>query len=156
VDSFYFSGRSVLELFHALRVRSKFREDFELINRLGRGNYGDVFAVCNKQTGYNYAAKRISLTFDNVEELRMTLNESSILKSLTGHPNIVHCHDAWLEMEYDPEHPESDEDEQEPLKFYVLMDFCYQSLNQWIQEVRSKPDNVLVLSILKQLADGLQ
>ncbi len=78
---------------------------------------------------------------------------SRIIKSI-NHENIIRCMDAWLEMHYDPRAP--DKCEQEPLKFYVLMDFCYQSLNEWIIEVRKKPELKDMVLILKHTLAGLR
>ncbi len=46
------------------------------MHRLGGGNFGDVYAVTCRQTGIQYAVKRISLNLDCFEEMRMTLTES--------------------------------------------------------------------------------
>jgi serine/threonine protein kinase len=145
---------SVLELFEALRNQSKLKTEFNLLHELGRGNFGEVFAVSRQSDQRVYAAKKISLTINCVEEIKMTLNESMLLKRLS-HRNVVQCHDAWLEMEYDPD-PEVYEDDQEPLKFYVLMDYCVQSLSEWIQEIKVKPDEQTALNILNQIVDGTE
>lgn len=86
----------------------------------------------------------------------MTLMESSVLRSLQ-HENIVQCFDAWLEMQYNPNCPEDEVEEQEPLKFYVLMDMCYMSLRQWIQKLpEDKPTFDEVVLIVKHLISGLR
>jgi len=148
--------RSVLELFNALRTRSKLRTEFRMMHRLGRGNFGEVFAVSHVRTGIIYAAKKISLTIDGVEEIKMTLSESMLLKKL-NHENVIRCHDAWLEMEYDPTARNVEEDDdQEPLKFYVLMDHCVQSLSDWVQELTTNPDEATSLNIMKQIVSGVE
>lgn len=136
-----------------LRTRSRITEEFKIGDRLGGGNFGDVYEVTSRQSNIKYAAKRISLSINCFEEMRMTLNESRILKSL-NHENVIQCSDSWLELKYDPRHP--NESEAEPLKFYVLMEFCYQSFSEWITEVREKPTLKLMILILKQLLGAVR
>lgn len=85
--------------------------------------------------------------------------ESKILKRLRGHRNIVDICDYWLEIEPGSEIScDEDEDEEGPLKFYIQLEYCSPSLADWIVDNhnrRVRPEREQVLSIAKQLFDGL-
>lgn len=112
--------------------------------------------MTSRQSGTRYAAKRISLGLDCFEEMKMTLNESRILRNI-NHENIIQCVDAWLEC--DPNRaagPSSSAESEEPLQFYVLLEFCSQSLSEWIIDVRKKPEPAEMSLIMKQTLAGVR
>jgi hypothetical protein len=80
--------------------RSRYREEFDELERLGRGGFGSVWKVRNKLDGCVYAIKRIRFHFRGAM-VGCTLNrklhrEVKTLAQL-DHPNIVRYHIAWIE-----------------------------------------------------------
>jgi NIMA (never in mitosis gene a)-related kinase 1/4/5 len=63
---------------------------------IGRGNFGVATLVCEKSSGKNYIAKKISLGSLSDYELKCCQLESRLLESL-DHPNIVRYKDTFLE-----------------------------------------------------------
>ena len=80
--------------------------DFEILNELGKGNFGKVFKVNSKKNNKIYAMKMV-----DIEELknlpkpepgkvsnayRLALNESKFLR-LLSHPNIIKYYNSFQE-----------------------------------------------------------
>lgn len=156
------SNRSVPEIFSTLRATSKFQSQFDITANLGAGRYGMVYQVARK--GFPkpaFAIKSISVTFeslkDDLDDIRMALNESNILKVLNGnngHKNIVKMYDYWVELENGSSREHCDG----PFKFYIQMEFCSRSLNDWkIQncEQRYVPETSQVINMATQIFDAL-
>ena len=83
--------------------------DFEILNELGKGNFGKVFKVNSKKNNKIYAMKMV-----DIEELknlpkpepgkvsnayRLALNESKFLR-LLSHPNIIKYYNSFQEGDY--------------------------------------------------------
>ncbi len=63
-------------------------EKYEQMQRIGKGSYGDVFLVKDKEKNRHYVMKNIILSSLTEKEKQEALNESKILSSLK-HPNII-------------------------------------------------------------------
>ncbi|RKP19124.1 kinase-like protein [Rozella allomycis CSF55] len=75
---------------------SRFKSDFDEIELLGRGGFGEVVKVRNKLDGRYYAVKRIKLSSGDGELNKKILREVSSLSRL-HHEHVVRYYQAWLE-----------------------------------------------------------
>ncbi|POW06187.1 hypothetical protein PSTT_09072 [Puccinia striiformis] len=74
---------------------SRYRNDFEEVEFLGKGGFGEVLKARNKLDNRFYAIKKISLPMDPREETKI-LREVTILSRMS-HPHIVRYHACWIE-----------------------------------------------------------
>lgn len=79
---------------------SRYENDFEELELLGKGAYGAVFKARNRLDGRDYAIKkiRLSASADNDEK---TLREITALSRLS-HQNIVRYVTCWIQVQDDP------------------------------------------------------
>lgn len=93
---------------------SRLETEFELINYIGRGAYGDVLKVRNNLDNRLYAIKRIPLSSKNKQLFRKMTREVELLSRL-NHENVVRYFNSWIETQTTPipelEGSENDEDE---------------------------------------------
>lgn len=75
---------------------SRYRSDFEEIEFLGRGAFGEVIKVKNKIDSRYYAIKRIRLDPSNIEYNKKIFREVTTLSRL-HHDRIVRYYQAWIE-----------------------------------------------------------
>lgn len=149
-----------------LRTSSRFNSRFNVIEPLAKGGFGEVFHVT--ENNKPFAVKRVSVspTDDNdgdsmrLDEVKMAINESKILKLLKGHPNIVEVHNYWLEIEQTAETfgNSGDEYDDGPLKFYIQLEFCDQSLDCWKDNNYKRgvvPENSQIVNMAKQIFSGV-
>lgn len=85
---------------------SRFEQDFECIELLGRGAFGDVWRCRHRLDGQEYAVKRVRCRSDMDVEQHV-LREARVNASIS-HPNIVRYHTAWVETHTDAPHRPSD------------------------------------------------
>lgn len=74
---------------------SRFQEDFELVQRLGKGGFGVVFEVKNKLDDCKYAIKRVVLP--NKQESKDRVMREVKTLAHCEHHNIVRYFHAWTE-----------------------------------------------------------
>lgn len=161
-----FTSRSVPDIFAMLRSSSRFNSRFNVIEPLAKGGFGEVFLVT--ENNKHFAVKRVSVspTDDNdgdsmrLDEVKMAINESKILKLLKGHPNIVEVHNYWLEIEPTSETFSNNGDEYDdgPLKFYIQLEFCGQSLDCWKDSNYQRgvvPENNQIVNMARQIFNGV-
>lgn len=80
-----------------LRAPSRYRDDFEVREQLGRGGFGFVYKARNRLDGLLYAIKVIPIAgSDTSARTRKILREVMTLSRL-HHENIVRYFQAWLE-----------------------------------------------------------
>lgn len=77
---------------------SRYKTDFEEIEFLGKGGFGEVVKARNKLDGRLYAVKRIRLDPRDTEDLRKILREVQTLSSL-HHQYVVRYYATWFEDE---------------------------------------------------------
>lgn len=74
---------------------SRFQNEFDLLQCLGKGGFGVVFEVKNKLDEGNYAVKRIALP-RNVQSRERVMREVKTLANC-DHQNIVRYFHSWVE-----------------------------------------------------------
>ncbi|CAH7272257.1 eukaryotic translation initiation factor 2-alpha kinase 1 [Phodopus roborovskii] len=78
---------------------SRYLNEFEELDILGKGGYGSVYKVRNKLDGQHYAIKKILIKSKSEIDYMKVLREVKVLAGLQ-HPNIVGYHTAWMEHIY--------------------------------------------------------
>jgi len=99
---------------------SRHRTDYEILQEIGRGGYGQVWKVRNKVDGHIYAMKRVS------DFSKSTLREVEVLSSI-HHENVVRYYGSWVEK---GEAPDAEGDGEG-------------SENPWTSETSLEEDNVV-------------
>lgn len=77
-------------------VPSRLLSEFETLQFLGSGGFGDVLKVRNKLDGNIYAIKRILLDAKSRQLNKKITREVKLLSRL-NHENIVRYYNSWLE-----------------------------------------------------------
>nr|CAB3241542.1 eukaryotic translation initiation factor 2-alpha kinase 4 [Phallusia mammillata] len=75
---------------------SRLHSEFEELDWLGKGGYGDVVKVRNKLDGRNYAIKRIHLNPHRSQFNKKITREVKLLSRL-NHENVVRYYNSWIE-----------------------------------------------------------
>lgn len=78
-------------------VQSRLENEFEFIQFLGRGAYGDVLKVRNILDNRQYAIKRIPLTARSKQLYKKIRREVELLSRL-NHENVVRYYNSWIEV----------------------------------------------------------
>ncbi|VEN50558.1 unnamed protein product, partial [Callosobruchus maculatus] len=76
--------------------QSRINNEFEFLQHLGKGAYGDVIKVRNKLDGGYYAIKRIQLNPKNKSLNKKIVREVKLLSRL-NHENVVRYYNSWIE-----------------------------------------------------------
>ena len=71
-------------------------DEWELVESIGEGTYGEVYKARNKITREIAAAKVIDSIHEKIEEV---LPELDILKKYSTHPNIAGFHGAFINVD---------------------------------------------------------
>ncbi|KAI8975061.1 hypothetical protein BDF20DRAFT_988622 [Mycotypha africana] len=79
-------------------ITSRYKNDFEEIEFLGKGGFGEVIKVRNRLDGRLYAIKKVRLDPRDSEDLRKILREVHSLSSL-HHQYVVRYFATWFEDE---------------------------------------------------------
>ena len=85
---------SRIEMTH---IPSRLLSEFETLQFLGSGGFGDVLKVRNKLDGNIYAIKRILLDAKSRQLNKKITREVKLLSRL-NHENIVRYYNSWLEI----------------------------------------------------------
>uniref|UniRef100_A0A2K5EQX4 Interferon-induced, double-stranded RNA-activated protein kinase n=1 Tax=Aotus nancymaae TaxID=37293 RepID=A0A2K5EQX4_AOTNA len=141
----------------------RFAMDFEEIELIGSGAFGQVFKAKHRIDRKTYVIKRVKYNSNKVEREVKALAE-------LDHVNIVHYKGCWDGFDYDPENsnydPESNDYDPENSKnnsrsttkcLFIQMEFCDKgTLEQWIDDRRGKElDKVLSLEFFEQITTGV-
>lgn len=76
--------------------RSRLQNEFEVLQWLGQGAYGDVLKVKNILDNRQYAIKRIPLTSKSRQIFKKMTREVELLSRL-NHENVVRYFNSWIE-----------------------------------------------------------
>ncbi|KAI8390963.1 kinase-like domain-containing protein [Radiomyces spectabilis] len=119
---------------------SRYKADFEEIEFLGKGGFGEVVKARNKLDGRLYAIKKIRLDPRDSEDIRKILREVQTLSSL-HHQYVVRYYTTWFEDEdgtgwkdsddddYSEDESESDYDEEDEDVSVLQKRFDFLSMN---------------------------
>ncbi|XP_065212792.1 eIF-2-alpha kinase GCN2 isoform X2 [Planococcus citri] len=77
-------------------LNSRLIREFEILNFVGKGAFGDVLKVRNKLDDCLYAIKRIQLKLKNKQMNKKITREVKLLSRL-NHENVVRYYNSWLE-----------------------------------------------------------
>ncbi|KAF7284929.1 hypothetical protein GWI33_017408 [Rhynchophorus ferrugineus] len=76
--------------------QSRISNEFEILEHLGQGAFGDVLKARNKLDGGYYAIKRIMLDPKNKNLKNKIIREVTLLSRL-NHENVVRYYNSWIE-----------------------------------------------------------
>ncbi|CAH1116543.1 unnamed protein product [Phaedon cochleariae] len=79
-----------------LNGQSRVNNEFEFLQHLGKGAFGDVMKARNKLDGGYYAIKRIQLNPKNKALNKKIVREVKLLSRL-NHENVVRYYNSWIE-----------------------------------------------------------
>merc|ERR1711904_37089 len=91
---------------------SRYKDDFEERECLGRGGFGSGWCARNRVDGRLYAIKKVMLPKSSApdEASHWMLHEVQAMATLECHPNIVRYHGSWLDEDEADSGEESDEE----------------------------------------------
>ncbi|XP_063762435.1 mitogen-activated protein kinase kinase kinase kinase 5-like isoform X3 [Eleginops maclovinus] len=112
------------------------QEDFEMLQRVGGGTYGEVYKARNKQNGEMAAIKVIKMEPD--DDFSIIQQEIVIVKSCK-HPNIVAYHGSYIRTN----------------KLWICMEFCGGGSLQDIYHVTGPLSEPQIAYICREMLQGL-
>lgn len=151
-------------------IPSRYQQDFEELETIGRGGFGIVVKARNKLDGRYYAIKKIKIDGSNQALTTKMLREVTTLSRL-HHQYIVRYYQAWIERadftsmaveEDDSESAEYDdeEDEEEEMDDEELDDIedlsgslATNESEDWFEPSKSSASNLMVGSSPDRLGD---
>lgn len=130
---------------------ARFKNDFEDIEEIGSGGFGQVFKARHRIDGKMYAIKRVKYNSNRKAE-----REVQALAEL-NHVNIVQYRVCWEGEDYDPEQSRSRPSRCKTRCLFIQMEFCDKgTLEQWMEKrSRSKVDKALTLELYEQIVTGV-
>ncbi|XP_071485628.1 eIF-2-alpha kinase GCN2-like [Diadema antillarum] len=87
---------------------SRLQSEFEFLDFLGKGGFGNVIKVRNKLDGNLYAIKKILLN-PKSRELNKKITREVKLLSRLNHENVVRYYNSWIEVAEEPPSTDSNE-----------------------------------------------
>ncbi|CAH6779628.1 Eif2ak2 [Phodopus roborovskii] len=134
-----------------------FNEDFEDIEEIGSGGFGQVFKAKHRIDGKTYAIKRVKYNYKNKHNTEKEVREVKAL-ALLSHVNIVQYHSCWLGQDYDPEYSmDNDARRSNTQCLFIQMEFCDKgTLEQWMTNCKQrKTEDDLFLELSEQITTGV-
>ncbi|OUM65729.1 hypothetical protein PIROE2DRAFT_29232, partial [Piromyces sp. E2] len=153
----------------------RYQNEYDEIETLGKGGFGQVYKARNRLDGQLYAIKKIKLQSkpkEFTEDLRI-VREVKTFARISNHPNIVRYHASWIEVEEkkskkkDRDNFDSDDSskKQNNLMLYLIiqMELCSgQTLETWIRERNQLTekkeihvDRKVIFKIFKQIVQAI-
>ncbi|GMT17987.1 hypothetical protein PFISCL1PPCAC_9284, partial [Pristionchus fissidentatus] len=118
----------------------RFEEEFENLQVLGEGSYGEVYAVKNYLDERHYAVKKITLSQN---EQKKMLKEVLALANFE-HPNIVRYYASWTEKIHFNSY------------LFIQMQKCDNSLAKWLSDNQNLPrDHQRIRVIFKEIVEAV-
>ncbi|ORX81153.1 hypothetical protein BCR32DRAFT_182287, partial [Anaeromyces robustus] len=126
----------------------RYQNEYDEIEALGKGGFGQVYKARNRLDGQLYAIKKIKL---QNEDLRI-VREVKTFARISNHPNIVRYHASWIEK-------------QNNLRLFLIiqMELCSgETLETWIRkrnQLTEKKeihiDRKVIFKIFKQIVQAI-
>ena len=117
--------------------------NYEIKEELGKGGFGSVYKVINKNDNKIYAIKRVSIKGLNQKDLDFIKNEANILSSIENE-NIVKYYESFYENDF----------------FNIVMEYCeFGDLRKIINEFKAKGQffsKIEIYYFLKNIFLGLK
>lgn len=102
---------------HSNPHSSRLQTEFEIMEFIGKGAYGDVISVRNKLDNREYAIKKIPIT-KNTKHLEKKMTREVELLSRLNHENVVRYFNSWIELTLvDPKSLKENEDSESDNKW---------------------------------------
>eukprot|EP00294_Goniomonas_avonlea_P007754 CAMPEP_0114541278 /NCGR_PEP_ID=MMETSP0114-20121206/1221_1 /TAXON_ID=31324 /ORGANISM="Goniomonas sp, Strain m" /LENGTH=1701 /DNA_ID=CAMNT_0001725507 /DNA_START=110 /DNA_END=5215 /DNA_ORIENTATION=- len=159
-------------------VRSRYEQDFEQVEPLGKGGFGSVFRARNRLDGREYAVKKIRLRPGKDSQKSRVMREAKTMARLSHHQNVVRYYQAWIEVGYGVGNTGSrvDGENQLDMSFtvtstnnndhsmddgrpydvlFIQMQLCKHSLRQELQRPDRTVDFAHVQAVVRMLCQGL-
>ncbi|KAM0935866.1 putative cyclin-dependent kinase CMGC-CDK-PITSLRE family [Dioscorea sansibarensis] len=117
--------------------------DFDVVNKLGEGAYGDVFEAKEKRTGNTVAIKRVDFDIAGDDEYytpQTSLREINILSSCQ-HQNIIGFRASIIDFDIKA--------------VFVVMDHAVTDLETHLDESREGLNEAMVKKLMLQLLNGV-
>lgn len=114
---------------------------FEVIGKIGSGDFADVYEARSLADGRHYAIKRTTMPFTSHSDRMRKLQEVRNHRMLPPHPNCVRYYDSWEEDGY----------------LYIQTELCKESLNGVLErsDDHKLPEH-LVWAYLKDLLQAIK
>ncbi|KAL1915355.1 uncharacterized protein VTP21DRAFT_6813 [Calcarisporiella thermophila] len=117
-----------------------FETQFNIIARLGHGEFSEAFKVQEKSTGRLFAVKKTKYPFIGTKDRLSRLEEVDILWSLGRHAHVIELVDAWEQFGH----------------LYLQMELCENgSLDTYLEQYGGRIEEIRIWQILGDLAMGL-
>ncbi len=123
-------------MFSSSHCVSRFVEDFEVIDTIGRGSFGSVFKVLHRLDGCPYAVKRSRQHASREMKMQCMLNEVFALAALCSEEPSKHLlmyNSAWIEDDM----------------LYIQTELCDITLEKWLflrgddEDIYHQPENTM-------------
>jgi myosin-3 len=118
---------------------------WELVEKIGEGNYGIVFKGRNRRTGKMSAVKIMDAVLDKEEDIHAELN---VFQKYSSHENIVDCYGIYLKKQ-----------ENAIDQLWIVMELCTAgSVTDLVKKMKEKEDSLpedIVAYILHEVLAGL-
>mmetsp|Transcript_107775 Transcript_107775/g.232068 ORF Transcript_107775/g.232068 Transcript_107775/m.232068 type:complete len:648 (-) Transcript_107775:347-2290(-) len=87
-----------------LGASRRFEQDFERLELLGRGAFGEVWKCRHRVDGQEYAIKavRYQAGAADIADVELRVLREAKLWAGVSHPNIARYHNSWVEVEWEP------------------------------------------------------
>ena len=117
--------------------------NYEIKEQLGKGGFGSVYKVLNKDDSQLYAIKKISIKGLNDEEIEKIKNEAKILSNIDNE-NIVKYYDSFIDND----------------SFNIVMKYCeafdLRYLINYAKELGEFIDEPIIYFFVKKICNGLK
>jgi len=92
----------------ALGLPSRFEQDFERLELLGRGAYGEVWRCRHRLDGREYAVKAVQYraSASDAGRVERRVTREAATWAAMSHENVVRYHSAWVEVDWATPAPE--------------------------------------------------
>jgi len=85
-------------------MQTRFEQEFERVQLLGRGAFGEVWRCRHRVDGHEYAVKAVQYRISDARGIQLQRRVQREAQTWAGmnHPHVVRYHNAWIEDEWIP------------------------------------------------------